>query len=644
MLLLLPIGVEGAALRRLPYVSIAIASLCVLSFLSTWVLPRDPEAAGRAELSEAIAFWQEHPYLVLPASIEGRVAPGLRRQMRDRSDDAQRPSPASAAVAQAEQAQLEELARAADEAGALRRYGLVPARGMLQIGWLTHLFLHWGWMHLLGNLLFFYIAGPLLEQALGRVAFGALYLAGGLCAAAAQWAMDPHTALPMVGASGAIATCIGAFTLRHGAKRIRIGYLFFFFFRLWRGSFAVPAWLWGGLWFATELWGWKASAASGIAVAAHVAGFGVGFALAGAFRLWHIGQTEDAHEQEDVAWSEQAAVAEARELLDRGDPVRARAALRGLLARKPGEPQALLALARLELESGRQEAGMAHVDRFLRPLLGAPHGEERAAAALVELGTLFAPSLLSAGVALRLGGLLEQGPEGTRHLALDCFLGAARAPGPIGAKAHLRAAAFRRERREPREAVEAHLVAAEQAAPELAAEVQALRREVTSSGLPSSSFGSAPAADPSPRRVLDCRLLAIGADAWRVEVRGRPANLALRRVVGVAVGVLDGEQAGRARILVDLILSWGGSGQGAKVLRLDGPALALAAHFPGVPGRQAFGSLLRQLLERSGARPLFDAGVLSTLEFPRFADQNAFEAAHYAEVAARDLTSLARQQ
>ena len=62
------------------------------------------------------------------------------------------------------------------ESSLLRRLGLVPARGLLQPGWLTHMFLHFGWMHILGNLFFFYLVGPLLEDLWGRKFFADAHL------------------------------------------------------------------------------------------------------------------------------------------------------------------------------------------------------------------------------------------------------------------------------------------------------------------------------------------------------------------------------------------------------------------------------------------------------------------------------------
>jgi len=89
------------------------------------------------------------------------------------------------------------------------------------------MFLHFGWMHLLGNLFFFYLVGPLLEDLWGRRFFAGFYLIGGLTAGLAHFALDPRSAVLMAGASGAIASCMGAFTYRCASRRIRMWYLIF---------------------------------------------------------------------------------------------------------------------------------------------------------------------------------------------------------------------------------------------------------------------------------------------------------------------------------------------------------------------------------------------------------------------------------
>src|SRR5262249_45652597 len=147
----------------------------------------------------------------------------------------------------------------------LRRLSLVPERGLLQRGLVTHMFLHLGWEHFLWNMLFFYIAGLLLEDRWGRVVFPAFYLVGGLVAATAQYLMDRHSTTMLLGASGAIAACMGAFATRFPDRHIRMAYWIFWF---WRGTFVLRAWILGLIWFGLEV----------LALARDTGGSGVAFA------------------------------------------------------------------------------------------------------------------------------------------------------------------------------------------------------------------------------------------------------------------------------------------------------------------------------------------------------------------------------
>ena len=225
MFLSLPIGVEEATVDRVPWVSISIAALCALAFAFTWVVPRYPDGVDEEAFGQAVSYWKAHPYLEFPESfarhhLDPRARPYIEEQRREALAD-ERKLPA-AEVREREQANLERMTEALSaglEASLLKRFSLVPERGLAQPGWLTHMFLHLGWMHLLGNMLFFYLVGPLLEDVWGRPLFSGFYVVGGLFAALAHFLLDRSSNAMMMGASGAIAACMGAFTLRYGDRK-----------------------------------------------------------------------------------------------------------------------------------------------------------------------------------------------------------------------------------------------------------------------------------------------------------------------------------------------------------------------------------------------------------------------------------------
>lgn len=160
-------------------------------------------------------------------------------------------------------------------------FGLVPARISHGEGFgtfLTSMFLHAGWMHLAGNMLFLWIFGDNMEEEMGHLGFLLFYLASGVAAAGAQYVADPASVIPMVGASGAIAGVMGGYLLMFPKARVDVFFFFVVFFRV----VPIPAFLVLGIWFAIQLGsGWATPAdQGGVAYWAHAGGFLAGLALA----------------------------------------------------------------------------------------------------------------------------------------------------------------------------------------------------------------------------------------------------------------------------------------------------------------------------------------------------------------------------
>ena len=182
-------------------------------------------------------------------------------------------------------------------------WGLVPDRILAGQGFwtlLTSMFLHGGWMHLLGNMLFLWIFGDNLEDTLGHLRYLLFYLGSGLCAAALQIGMDPASVVPMVGASGAIAGVMGGYLLLFPKARIDVLIIFVIFFRI----FAIPAWIVLGFWFGVQFVSTAAAASDGVAYAAHVGGFAGGLVLTlpswlrrGGFGFWRANAGQPPHPQ-----------------------------------------------------------------------------------------------------------------------------------------------------------------------------------------------------------------------------------------------------------------------------------------------------------------------------------------------------------
>jgi len=151
----------------------------------------------------------------------------------------------------------------------------------------TAIFLHAGWLHLLGNLLFLWIFGPNVEDAIGRPAYLALFLVGGVAAAVGHTLSDPTSTLAMVGASGAISAVLGAYLVLFPGARIQSLVFLGFFYQL----VAVPSVIVLGFWFVLQLidglatLGASTDAVGGVAFWAHIGGFAAGALFALPFRV-----------------------------------------------------------------------------------------------------------------------------------------------------------------------------------------------------------------------------------------------------------------------------------------------------------------------------------------------------------------------
>jgi len=155
------------------------------------------------------------------------------------------------------------------------RWSAIPAQIMSGHQWttvFTAMFMHGSWSHIIGNMIFLWAFGPEIEDAMGRGRYLVFYLAGGLVAMLAQIVADPHSTIPNLGASGAIAAVMGAFIVTYPRDRIKAVLFIFVFFRV---TF-IPAALLIGFWFVIQLVDAGAVArvqTGGVAYLAHVGGF-----------------------------------------------------------------------------------------------------------------------------------------------------------------------------------------------------------------------------------------------------------------------------------------------------------------------------------------------------------------------------------
>ncbi len=157
------------------------------------------------------------------------------------------------------------------------------------LGWanlFTSMFMHGGWMHLIGNMWFLWVFGDNVEDSMGHGRFAIFYVLCGLFAAAAQVFSQPDSAVPMVGASGAIGGVMGAYIMLY--PRVKVTMLLFLVLIV--TTFRVPAFAMLGYWIVVQLLGGLSSIGldgGGTAFWAHVGGF-----VAGAILVWWFKDNE----------------------------------------------------------------------------------------------------------------------------------------------------------------------------------------------------------------------------------------------------------------------------------------------------------------------------------------------------------------
>jgi membrane associated rhomboid family serine protease len=173
--------------------------------------------------------------------------------------------------------------------GFIQQFAFIPARfsespASSAYTILTAMFLHGGWMHLFGNMLFLWIFGDNVEDRMGRFQFLLFYLLTGIAATLAQYVMAPLSPVPNVGASGAIAGVLGSYILLFPQSRVNV--------LMGRQVVAMPAIIVLGMWIAVQLFSEVGAIAStdqtseqgGVAYMAHIGGFAAGFLMTLVFR------------------------------------------------------------------------------------------------------------------------------------------------------------------------------------------------------------------------------------------------------------------------------------------------------------------------------------------------------------------------
>src|SRR5271154_235677 len=250
--------------------------------------------------------------------------------------------------------------------------------------YVTATFLHGGWLHIIFNMWFLWIAGTILEDLWGRIIYPIFYLAAGALAWAVHGAVFPHSFIPALGASGAIAGLMGAFLVRFPTTRIRLGWV------LWVKiiKFDVPAYVILPIWLLMNLSSGVLArvvgAEAGVAYWAHIGGFAFGALGAFLLRASGLEQSADQAIEARVTWPADPLIVRANNSIAENNLEGATATLRQLVQEKPelldawdllfkvqerkrdlaGQKETLAVLCRLRVMAGELEAAAADYEMY----------------------------------------------------------------------------------------------------------------------------------------------------------------------------------------------------------------------------------------------------------------------------------------
>ncbi|MEI8191627.1 MAG: rhomboid family intramembrane serine protease, partial [candidate division NC10 bacterium] len=374
--MIIPIGHEDQQVKRLPWVTIAlvIANVAVFIILTSDLAQQQAtETHARAE-EEIVRYVATHPHLTLPDELRGVIR--------------QEPLPPDHSLTglAEEQAKLNGMVaelRASARRSVFWTYGYIPADPSL-LALFTCMFLHAGWMHLLGNMLFLWLAGGSLEGRWGRGCFFGFYLASGVVATLIHAAMIPQSPVPMVGASGAIAGLMGALLVRLATTRTRFFYwpILFFWFIYWPILFTMPAYVALPVWLLQQFS--MASGAGGGVVWAHIGGFVFGAVIGLVIRLSHLETKVLAPAiVKKTSWSASEQLTAALRMLDGGDVDGSIHSLVALLKKNPNSIEARATLVGAYTQKGDTASAGRESGRLVSAYLAA-RDMEGALAALKE--------------------------------------------------------------------------------------------------------------------------------------------------------------------------------------------------------------------------------------------------------------------
>jgi len=647
----IPIGHDQDTVRRLPWVTFTLMGLCLLVYLVTFPSIGSNEKERLQALDEIGRYYLTHPETKVPKEMEDFFL-GFMPEFQDQREafkevlkEGSRAGGEQLSLAE-QQEELDRLVTHYYEVRDQSPYfslGLVPAHPTL-LGFITYQFMHAGFGHLFGNLLFLYLAGPYIEDVWGRPLFAGFYLSAGVLSALVYILKYPTFEGPLIGASGAIAGVMGAFLVRHAGVKIR----FLFFLFMTPRIFTAPAWIMLPLWLGREIFFGQVvdmgGRGTGVAHWAHVAGFVYGAVFALVIRQLKFEQKVEKAIDGKVTLHENPILDRAMEEMRHGDKGHAQELLIDYLKTSPGDIDAAAALWDISRDLGTVATAVPFLLTAIRDALrkrDTVFVETR----WPEIIEGLPPDSLDPALAARVAdilsdqappSLLERTVESVRQqvdyrTAPGVLTRLARVGAAVGASSAGYYASLALENPEipPETRKDLEVIAARMI------EGSGQPAEVASAGQLSEDGGATTESSEQPLRVKKVEhvldIMEAIPRAWdsarilRVEINGKKHKLRVDQVEAIAVGGIK-SPGGAPYLLIDLMLDGPWSDRRKlRVIRIRSSSFDPMSLVEGENTMEAFRRLLMELLKCSEATPLPDPDSAVGKPFRRFGSIEEFE-------------------
>jgi membrane associated rhomboid family serine protease len=352
--MIIPISHEHLRGRRWPWITIGIIALNIVVFFGTHWKMEDQSEKNAEVKTRILLLAANHPGVKMPAEVQKLVdavqksfpedfkklgsrnrPPATRTGGRDMAVWDLRMREMDLDEANVEMGNLALEWQDVQNESILERYAYIPYKRSGG-SYVTANFLHGGWLHIIFNMWFLWLAGSVLEDVWGRIIYPIFYFVAGAVALETHALMFPNSFTPLIGASGAVAGLMGAFLVRYFKTKIDFIFIYAIVFvpRIYR--FKAPAYLMLPLWLGTQFFAaWLMGDQSGIAYWAHIGGFAFGVAVALGLKFSGIEHTVDKSIEAEVGWQADPRVVKAGELVEQNQLDAAVAELKQAVQEKP---------------------------------------------------------------------------------------------------------------------------------------------------------------------------------------------------------------------------------------------------------------------------------------------------------------------